>query len=76
MFNLIAYLEAQSRPMTAKQVCEMLTVSRTSLQRMVERREIPSFSVGSKRLFDPATLKWWLLKKSPEMSKVSESTSA
>jgi len=57
--------------LTILQVAALFQVSDKTIRRMVARREIPSILVGGHRRFDPHTLRWWVIKRSPEMGKAS-----
>jgi excisionase family DNA binding protein len=44
------------RLLTVREAAPFLRCSEKTLRRYVERREIPSYKIGGKRLFDPADL--------------------
>lgn len=71
VFDLLSRLEDATTMLTIGQVAEIFQVSDKTIRRMINKREIPSILVGSHRRFDPGTLRWWAIKRSPEMGKAS-----
>lgn len=67
MFDLIGELESHQGLMGTADVCKLLQVSRFTLAKMVNRREIPSFMVGGSRRFDPTALKNHFIRKCPPL---------
>lgn len=65
MFDLIAILESKTSLMTVPEVSELFRVSRSTVQRLVDDRILPSFLIGGQRRFDPAQLARWVSKRNP-----------
>jgi hypothetical protein len=67
----------QTQPMhhqsllTVGGVVKLFSVSDKTIRRRIEAREIPYFLDGSRKKFDPRTLRWWLIKRYPEMGKAA-----
>jgi len=70
-YSLLDALNQTTSALTILEVAALFKVSDKTIRRMVTRREIPSILVGGQRRFDPRTLHWWLVKRSPEMGKAS-----
>jgi excisionase family DNA binding protein len=69
VFDFLSALEHSTSMLFIKQVADMLGVSDKTIRRMIDKRDIPSVLVGGQRKFDPATLRWWYIRRSPEAQK-------
>jgi excisionase family DNA binding protein len=49
--------------MTIEQLAEYLSISKWTIYRWINRREIPFIAVGRIRRFDPASIDEWMKKK-------------
>ena len=67
-FNIIAKLESLDGLLTVDEVAGMLGLSKFTVYRMAQRRQIPCFLLGGTRKFDPSTLIVWLCKKEPQLA--------
>jgi excisionase family DNA binding protein len=72
-WSLIATIESYNRLMTIKDVMQLLSLSKTTVYRMAQRKQIPSLIIGGCRKFDPAALGRHFRKKSPESAAVASS---
>jgi excisionase family DNA binding protein len=66
VYSLINHLEEFRRLMSVEDVAAVLDVSKFTVYRMAQNKQIPSFIVGGQRRFDPAALAMHFRKKSPE----------
>src|SRR5437899_452654 len=62
-FDLLGELERYSGLMSVEEVASLFRVSKFTVYRMVQRRQIPSLIIGGSRRFDPKSLSFWLRKK-------------
>jgi excisionase family DNA binding protein len=72
-WSLVAAVESHKGLMTIKDVASILKVSKCSVYRMAQRRQIPSLIIGGSRRFDPAALGLYFRKKSPESAAAARS---
>ena len=70
-FNVISRLEAVGRLLSVDEVAEVLSLSKFTIYRMSQKRQIPSLMLGGTRKFDPSTLIAWLAKKEPQLTVVA-----
>jgi len=59
-FNIIAKLESIDGLLTVDEVAVMLGLSKFTIYRMAQKRQIPCLMLGGTRKFDPSTLIVWL----------------
>ena len=64
-YSVMDELETRKGVLKVREVAELFRVSQDSVYDMVDKRRIPSFSIGSQIRFDPRTLALWLRKKDP-----------
>jgi excisionase family DNA binding protein len=67
-FNIIAKLESIDGLLTVDEVAVMLGLSKFTIYRMAQKRQIPCLMLGGTRKFDPSTLIVWLCKKEPQLA--------
>ncbi|MGB7986402.1 MAG: helix-turn-helix domain-containing protein [Terracidiphilus sp.] len=67
-FNIIAKLESIDGLMTVDEVAVLLGLSKFTIYRMAQKRQIPCMMLGGTRKFDPSTLIMWLCKKEPQLA--------
>jgi excisionase family DNA binding protein len=67
-FNIIAKLESIDRLLTVDEVAGLLGLSKFTIYRMAQKRQIPCLMLGGTRKFDPSTLIVWLCKKEPQLA--------
>jgi excisionase family DNA binding protein len=67
VFDIISQIEAQEDFLSVKELCSLLSISRSSLNRLIVNSEIPSLMIGGQRKFNPGSIKRWLIRKSPEL---------
>jgi excisionase family DNA binding protein len=65
LYNILSALQAVRGLLSVSQVAEMFGKSPATIYRMAQKRQIPSFMLGSSRIFDPSTLALWLTRKEP-----------
>jgi excisionase family DNA binding protein len=65
-YSFIGALESYKGLMTVEEVAGVLGVSRFTVYRMAQRKQLPSLVIGGSRKFDPAALAMHYRKKSPE----------
>jgi excisionase family DNA binding protein len=65
-FNIIAKLENIDGLLTVDEVAGMFGLSKFTIYRMAQKRQIPCLMLGGTRKFDPSTLIVWLCKKEPQ----------
>ena len=65
-WSLIAEIEAHQGFLTIDEVAEILRLSKYTVYRMAQRKQVPSLIIGGSRRFDPAALAMHFRKKSPE----------
>lgn len=53
--------------MSVEDVAEVLGVSKFTIYRMAQKKQLPSIIIGGQRRFDPAVMAMHFRKKSPEM---------
>jgi excisionase family DNA binding protein len=61
LMSLASRIKAIHHAMTAKELADLLKVSRLTILRRAKRGTIPSFRVGSCVRFDPANISKWLV---------------
>jgi excisionase family DNA binding protein len=67
-FNIIAKLESIDKMLTVDEVAVLLGLSKFTIYRMAQKRQIPCLMLGGTRKFDPSTLIVWLCKKEPQLA--------
>lgn len=67
-FNLIAKLESIEGLLNVDEVAGILGLSKFTIYRMAQKRQIPCMMFGGTRKFDPSTLIVWLCKKEPQLA--------
>ena len=67
-FNIVAKLESIDGLMTVDEVAVLLGLSKFTIYRMAQKRQIPCMMLGGTRKFDPSTLIMWLCKKEPQLA--------
>ena len=67
-FNIIAKLESIDGLLTVDEVAVLLGLSKFTIYRMAQKRQIPCLMLGGTRKFDPSTLIIWLCKKEPQLA--------
>lgn len=67
-FNIVTELQSVRGLLSVDEVAELLGMSKFTVYRMAQKRQIPSFIVGGSRRFDPSTLIIWLVKKEPQLA--------
>jgi excisionase family DNA binding protein len=67
-FNIIAKLESIDGLLTVDEVAALLGLSKFTIYRMAQKRQIPCLMLGGTRKFDPSTLIIWLCKKEPQLA--------
>ena len=75
-WSLIAAIESYNRLMTIDDVAEVLTLSKSTVYRMAQKKQIPSLVIGGCRKFDPAALAMHYRKKSPESAAAARARAA
>ena len=75
-WSLIAAIESYSHLMTIDDVAEVLTLSKSTVYRMAQKKQIPSLVIGGCRKFDPAALGMHYRKKSPESAAAARAAAA
>lgn len=65
-WSLIATIESYDRLMVIEDVMQVLGLSKSTVYRMAQRKQIPSLIIGGVRKFDPAALGMHFRRKSPE----------
>lgn len=65
-WSFIAAIEAYQRLMLIEDVAEVLGLSKSTVYRMAQKKQIPSLVIGGCRKFDPAALAMHYRKKSPD----------
>jgi len=70
-FNVVSHLESAGRLLSVDEVAEILSLSKYTIYRMAQKRQIPSLMLGGTRKFDPSTLIAWLAKKEPQLTVVA-----
>ena len=58
--GIIEQLESTKSALTAKQLSELLNVTRQHISKLAARGRIPSFTVGGAVRFDPKQVAEWL----------------
>lgn len=74
-WSLIATIESYNRLMTIDDVVEVLGLSRSTVYRIAQKKQIPSLIIGGCRRFDPAALGLHYRKKSPESAAAARAVS-
>jgi excisionase family DNA binding protein len=67
-FNIIKRLEEFPRLMSVDDVADALQLSKFTVYRMAQKKQIPSMVIGGTRKFDPSVLVGWLCKKDPGLA--------
>jgi excisionase family DNA binding protein len=67
-FNILLQLEAFPRLLSVDDVAEVLQLSKYTVYRMAQKKQIPSMILGGTRKFDPSVLVGWLCKKDPGLA--------
>lgn len=67
-FNIIAKLESIDGLLTVDEVAVLLGLSKFTIYRMAQKRQIPCLMLGGTRKFDPSTLIVWRCKKEPQLA--------
>ena len=75
-WSLIAAIESYNRLMTIDDVAEVLTLSKSTVYRMAQRKQLPSLVIGGCRRFDPAALAMHYRRKSPESAAAARAVAA
>ena len=60
---LLDRLQSYDRALTASEVGQLLNISKSSVHRLCDRREIPHFKIGHLTRFVPARIAEWLIEK-------------
>ena len=63
--SLAVEFENMNRALRASEVAKMLSTSKMTIYRLVERGTIPHFRIGSSIRFDPKEIADWLRTKMP-----------
>jgi excisionase family DNA binding protein len=71
VYSFIASLEEARGLMSVEEVARILGVSRFTVYRMAQRKQLPSLLIGGQRKFDPAALALHYRKKSPESAEAA-----
>ena len=64
-YNILSELASIGRLLTVDEVADILGLSKYTVYRMAQKRQIPNLMLGGSRKFDPSTLIVWLTKKEP-----------
>lgn len=75
-WSLVAHLETFQRLLTIDDVAQVLQLSKTTVYRMAQRKQLPSLLIGGSRKFDPAALAMHFRKKSPESAAAARQVQA
>ena len=67
-YNIVAKLEHIDKLLSVDEVAELLGLSKYTVYRMAQHRQIPCLMLGGTRKFDPSTLIVWLCKKEPQLA--------
>jgi excisionase family DNA binding protein len=67
-YNVINRLESVGRLLSVDEVAQLLGLSKFTVYRLANKRQIPSIMLGGTRRFDPSTLILWLTKKEPQLA--------
>jgi excisionase family DNA binding protein len=70
-YNIVNHLESIGHLMSVDEVAEVLGLSKTTVYRMSQSRQVPSLMLGGTRKYDPSTLAAWLIKKDPQLAVVA-----
>jgi excisionase family DNA binding protein len=65
-WSLIAEIEAHVGLLTVEALADLLQMSKYTVYRMAQRKQIPSIVISGSRRFDPAAIGMYFRKKSPE----------
>jgi excisionase family DNA binding protein len=65
-WSLISALDSFYGLMTVDDVAEVLGISKFTVYRMAQKKQLPSLVIGGSRKFDPAALAMHFRKRSPE----------
>jgi excisionase family DNA binding protein len=66
-FSVIHTLRSAKGMLSVDDVANLLGLSRFTIYRMAQRRQIPCLLIAGSRRFDPASLTAWLIRKEPQL---------
>ncbi|HTV16108.1 MAG TPA: helix-turn-helix domain-containing protein [Acidobacteriaceae bacterium] len=72
MFDVLSELESKRGLMTPQEVADLFRISKRTVQRLIERRELPTLLIGGQRRIDPAALYRHLKRKNPMLARGRE----
>jgi excisionase family DNA binding protein len=67
-FNILNALQAIRGLLSADEVADLFSMSKFTVYKMAQKKQIPSMMIGGSRKFDPSTLVLWLTKKEPQLA--------